>query len=183
MDINKIKQKLNSNPEFNAASKRLAELHQELQAAQREHTASEASLQGSWATTGYNDDKARAVIERRDIASVDSLREVELRDRERVTLLERAIEMQSQTVNQLHSEISGAICRDLRAEHAKLADAIAEAALQLREANRQETSFRHQLAAIGVETGTLPLMAFLDYETGDEPGCALNYYLGNRKAA
>lgn len=181
MDTKKIRQRLDSDPELNAASKRLAELHNELQAAQEEHTESEARLHRSF--TSSDDNKALAIIERRDIANVDSLRDAELRDRERVTLLKRAIQLQSQTVDRLLSEISVAICRELRAEHVKLADSIIEAALKLREANRQEMLFRQQLEAVGVRTGTLPHNAFMYYETLDDTGSALNYYLREQKAA
>lgn len=162
MDIKKIKQRLDSNPELNAASKRLAELQQALQAAQEAHKASEARLHASFVTT--DDARALALIGGHETQGVNSLREAEVRDRERVTLYKRAIELHKQALNQLHCEVSSAICRELRGEHAKLGDAIADAALRLQEANKQEMAFRNQLEEAGVRGG-LPALVFLYFET------------------
>ena len=179
MDIKKIKQRLDSHQELNAARTRLAELTRDLQTAQEEHAAAQQRLHESFLT--HSDDKAKALIERRSVAGVDSLRDSEVRCREHVAIIKRAIELQSQTVRQLHCKISEAICGELRGEHAKLGAAIAEAALRLREANRQEMEFRQQLDAAGVRVD-LPSMVFLYFETL-EGNSALDGYLLERKAA
>lgn len=179
MEINKIKQRLKKDENLAIANARLAELYSEMQAAEQAHAASQQELCNSFVTAN-NDSKALAYIERRDIAGVDSLRDAEARDRGRVTVIKRAIELQNQRVNQFNSEISATICRELKEEHAKLGDSIADAALRLREANKQEMSFRNQLEGAGIRVD-LPALVFLYFETLAGDDSFLDRYLAEQK--